>query len=181
MNNPWRTLASRVVYSNAWIRVREDQVIRPDGAQGVYGVVEIRPSVGIVAINERDEMVLVGQWRYPHGKLTWEIPRGGSHEGETEMLAVARRELREETGVEAQCWESLGATDVNNGVTTDTEHLFLATGLTLHAPRHDPEEQIAIRWLAFETALEMTMRGEFPECCTALAILKLGLMRRRNP
>lgn len=178
MNNPWRTLGSKVVYENKWIRVREDHVIRPDRAEGVYGVVEIRPSVGVVAISERDEMVLVGQWRYPHGKYTWEIPRGGSHESETDMLEVARRELREEAGVQARRWESLGATDVNNGVTTDTEHLYLATDLIASATEHDPEEEIAVRWVPFKDALQMAMRGEFPECCTALAILKVGLMRQ---
>ena len=58
--NPWRTKSSRVAYENAWIRVREDHVIRPDGGPGIYGVVEIRPSAGIVALNERDEVALVG-------------------------------------------------------------------------------------------------------------------------
>ncbi|MGH9652454.1 MAG: NUDIX hydrolase, partial [Bryobacteraceae bacterium] len=61
MNNPWKTLASRIAYENRWIRVREDEVVRPDGGAGIYGVVEIRPSVGIVAMNDRKEIVLVGQ------------------------------------------------------------------------------------------------------------------------
>jgi 8-oxo-dGTP pyrophosphatase MutT (NUDIX family) len=180
MNNPWRTLGSTLVYENRWIRVREDRVLRPDRNEGVYGVVEIRPSVGVVAIDGADRIALVGQWRYPHAKYTWEIPRGGAHDGETNMLAVARRELREEAGVEARRWESLGETDVNNGVTTDTEHLFLATDLTLTTPHHDPEERIAIRWLPFEIALEMALDNDFPECCTALAIMKVGLLRSRG-
>jgi 8-oxo-dGTP pyrophosphatase MutT (NUDIX family) len=180
MNNPWRTLATRLVYENRWIRLREDRVLRPAGGEGVYGVVEIRPSVGVVAIDARDRIALVGQWRYPHGKYTWEIPRGGAHEGEADMLAVARRELREEAGVEARRWAALGETDVNNGVTTDTEHLFLATGLTLTTPRHDPEERIEVRWLPFDRALAMALDNEFPECCTALAILKLGHLRREG-
>ncbi|MGH8272572.1 MAG: NUDIX domain-containing protein, partial [Gammaproteobacteria bacterium] len=85
MKNPWKTSGSRIVYENRWIRVREDQVVRPDGGAGIYGVVEIRPSVGIVAINSRDEIVLVGQWRYASGHYSWEIPRGGSQPGETDM------------------------------------------------------------------------------------------------
>ncbi len=180
MTNPWRTLGSRLVYANRWIRVREDRVIRPDGGEGIYGVVEIRPSVGIVALNDAGEIALVGQWRYPHGKLTWEIPRGGSQEGETDMLEVARRELREEAGVEARHWTPLGRTDVNNGVTTDTEHLFLATGLTLVAPRHDPEERIVVRWVPLRSALETALAGGFAECCTELAILKLAWLRRSS-
>src|SRR6266542_5695800 len=125
--NPWKTLAARVVYENAWVRLREDAVVRPDGREGVYSVLELRPSVGVVTINDDHEVLLVGQWRYPLGRYSWEIPRGGSHSGETDPLAVAQRELREETGVEAKAWRRLGAVDVNNGITDDVEHLFLAT------------------------------------------------------
>lgn len=180
MSNPWRTLGSRLVYANPWFRVREDRVIRPDGGEGIYGVVEVRPSVGIVALNDAGEIALVEQWRYPHAKLTLEIPRGGSHENETDMLEVARRELREEAGIEAREWRFLGRTDVNNGITTDTEHLYLATGLTHVEPRNDPEERIAVRWVPFETALQTALEGGFPECCTELAILKVALLRRAS-
>ena len=94
MRSPWKTLASRLVYENAWVRLREDRIERGDGRQGIYGVVEIRPSVGVLAVNDRDELLLVGQWRYPHAKYSWEIPRGGSHDGETDMQLTAARELR---------------------------------------------------------------------------------------
>ena len=113
-SNPWKTLASRIVYENAWLRLREDAVLRPDGGQGIYGVVELRPSVGVVALDGNREIVLVGQWRYPSGRYTWEIPRGGSRTGETDLQAVAQRELREEAGVEAKIWQRLGAVDLNN-------------------------------------------------------------------
>ena len=92
--NPWKTLEQSVVYRNAWLRVREDKVIRPDGGEGIYGVVEIPPSIGVVALNDRDEVALVGQWRYVNERYSWEIPRGGSHEGESCLLEVAKRELR---------------------------------------------------------------------------------------
>src|SRR5580658_7831539 len=90
--NPWKTIESRTAYENAWLRVREDQVIRPDGKPGIYGVIEIRPSVGVVALNERDEIVLVGQWRYTLNRYSWEIPRGGSRADETDMQQAAERE-----------------------------------------------------------------------------------------
>jgi ADP-ribose pyrophosphatase len=71
LRNPWTVESSRVVYENSWIRVREDLVIRPDGNPGIYGVVDIRPSVGVLAINDRDEAVLVGQWRYTLSRYSW--------------------------------------------------------------------------------------------------------------
>ncbi len=178
--NPWKTKSSRVAYENAWIRVREDQVIRPDGGTGIYGVVEIRPSVGIVAMNERDEVALVGQWRYSVNRYSWEIPRGGSHPGETDMLSVAQRELAEEAGLIAREWESLGAVDVCNGVADDVQSLYLATGLTPTDMQLDPEEDITVRWWPFWGAVSMAMDGRITEVCSVAAILKVAVLRKRS-
>ena len=169
--NPWKLRFTRTVYENAWLRLREDTVTRPDGQAGIYGVVELRPSVGIVALNARREIALVGQWRYPLGRYSWEIPRGGSQPGESDLLVVAQRELREEAGLRAQQWRLLAAVDLNNGVTTDVEHLFLATGIECGAALPDPEEQIALRWVPFEAAVEMALAGEISEVCSIAAIL----------
>ena len=118
--NPWKTVATRVVYANPWLRLREDTVIQPSGQEGIYGVVEMRPSVGIVALNEAEEVALVTQWRYHLGRLSVEIPTGGSEASDPDVLAAARRELREETGLTASRWRELGFVDNSNGVTTDT-------------------------------------------------------------
>ncbi len=170
--NPWKTLASRTAYENAWLRVREDQVLRPDGNPGIYGVVEIRPSIGVAAFNERNEVALVGQWRYTLDRYTWEIVRGGSSEGENDMLEVARRELREETGFEAKDWAPMGSVDVCNGVTTDVQHLFTARELTFVGTHQDPVEEIATVWKPFEEAVEMVLNGEITEVCSVAAILR---------
>jgi 8-oxo-dGTP pyrophosphatase MutT (NUDIX family) len=173
-------LSSRIAYENAWIRIREDQVIRPDGNPGIYGVVEIRPSVGVVALDEQDRMVLAGQWRYTLERWSWEVPRGGSAAGETDMLAVAQRELREEAGLEAARWEELGAVDLNNGVTTDVEHLFLATELRFVGDAQEGDEAIVTRWAPFDEAVAMVMSGEITEVCSVAAILRLA-QRRAQP
>ncbi len=180
MRNPWKALASRVVYENAWVRVREDRIDRGDGREGIYGVVEIRPSIGVVALNARDELLLVGQWRYPHGKYSWEIPRGGSHDGETDMREAAARELREEAGIVARRWEPLGEVDVCNGVTTDTQHLFLARDLSMVKSEPDAEEEIEIRWLPFAEAVEWALSGKITECCSVAAILKVDRLGGRR-
>jgi 8-oxo-dGTP pyrophosphatase MutT (NUDIX family) len=174
MRNPWKTLASRIVYENPWLRVREDKVIRPDGGEGIYGVVEIRPSVGVVALDSRNQIVLVGQWRYTFDRYTWEIPRGGSAQGETDLLAVAQRELAEETGVAADTWQAIGSVDVCNGVTTDVQHLFLATELRAVEAHQDAVEEIEVRREPLERAVQMVMRGEITEVCSVAAILKVA-------
>ncbi len=151
-------------------------MIRPDGRPGIYGVVEVPPSVGIVAINQMDYVVLVGQWRYTLSRYLWEIPRGGS-DGEPDLLAVAQRELAEEAGIEAEHWESLGASEVCTGVTTDIQHLFLATGLGPSEAHHDAEEQIDVAWHPFKHVLEMVMASQITEVCSVAAILKVARMR----
>jgi 8-oxo-dGTP pyrophosphatase MutT (NUDIX family) len=177
--NPWKTISSRTAYENPWIRVREDQVIRPDGTPGIYGVVEIRPSVGIVAINARDEVVLVGQWRYALNRHAWEVPRGGSAPGETDMLLTAQRELAEEAGVKAAKWELLGPVDVCNGIANDVQSLFLATELS-ETPMHlDPEEDIVVDWKPFAEAVQMVMDGRITEVCSVAAILMVAERRRQ--
>ena len=151
--------------------MREDSVPRPDGQPGIYGVVEMRPSIGVVALNADGQIVLVGQWRYPLGRYSWEIPRGGSLPGESDLEAVARRELKEEAGVEAERWQLLCAVDLNNGVTTDVEHLFLATGLRSGNNLPDGEEELTVRWVPFEAAVGMIFSGEITEVCSVAALL----------
>ena len=176
--NPWRTKSSAIVYSNPWIRVREDQVVRPDGVDSIYGVVEIRPSIGVVALNEREEIALVGQWRYALNRYSLEVPRGGSDPHETDMLKVAQRELAEEAGVLAEHWEALGYVDVCNGVTDDKQSLFLATGLSQTEMHLDPEEDITLEWHPFRAAVKMAIDGRITEVCSVAAILRVALLRK---
>lgn len=178
--NPWKTKSSRITYENAWIRVREDEVIRPDGGNGIYGVVEIRPSVGIVAINGEGEIALVGQWRYSVNRYSWEIPRGGSHPGETDMLAVAKRELAEEAGIIAEHWQAIGSVDVCNGVANDVQSFYLATELRATKVQLDPEEEIVLDWRPFEEAVKMVMDGRITEVCSVAAILKAAFLRNSS-
>jgi 8-oxo-dGTP pyrophosphatase MutT (NUDIX family) len=90
--------------------LREDNVIKPNGEKGIYGVVELPPAAGIVAMNAHHQIILVGQWRYVHNKFSWEIPTGSSEAGES-ILTAAKRELLEETGIEAEDWIPLGTID----------------------------------------------------------------------
>ncbi|GAA1409908.1 MULTISPECIES: NUDIX domain-containing protein [Oerskovia] len=126
---PWITESSRTAYENPWMRVREDRVIRPDGAPGIYGVVELRwPAVFVVALTDDDEVVLVTQHRYATDALSIEVPAGAS-DGE-EPLVAAQRELFEETGLRAREWVRVGGMDALNGLAKAPEHVFVARGLT---------------------------------------------------
>jgi 8-oxo-dGTP pyrophosphatase MutT (NUDIX family) len=173
--SPWRTLAAREVYDNPWIRVREDAVVRPDGEQGVYGVVHYKNlAIGILAV-EDEFIYLVGQYRYPLDKYSWEIPEGGCEEGE-DPLAAARRELEEETGLRAANWEKVGEAHLSNSVSDELAIWFLATGLSQGEHKPEGTEQLKVRRLPFREALAMALQGEITDALSLLAIMRYQLM-----
>ncbi len=176
--NPWATVSSAIVYRNQWIQVREDQVIRPDGKPGIYGVIEVPPSIAVLALDAAERLPLIGQWRYPRSKYSWELPVGGAHHDDVDMQAAAVRELREEAGVSAQNWKLLCTLEASIGVTTDTQWVYLATGLS-HVPNApDPEEQLEVQWISFQQALERVLSGEIGEAASVAAILKYDALKR---
>jgi 8-oxo-dGTP pyrophosphatase MutT (NUDIX family) len=175
--NPWRRVDSRTVYRNPWLSVREDRVIRPDGSDGIYGVVEIPPSCGIVAIGGDGRIALVGQWRYVHDRFSLEIPTGGSEAGET-PLDAARRELAEETGLRAARWTALGTVDNSNGVTTDVAHIFLALDLAAGPAAAAGNEPVELSWMPFPDAVRAVMTGEITESVSVAGILKAKILGR---
>ena len=116
--NPWTTLSTRETYSNPWIRVREDQVLNPNGGRGIYGVVEFKNrAIGVVPIDDEGFTWLVGQWRYCHERYEWEIPEGGCPAGES-TEEVARRELLEETGIAPALVSVIARTDDSSAPTS---------------------------------------------------------------
>jgi 8-oxo-dGTP pyrophosphatase MutT (NUDIX family) len=177
VSGPWIRHSRRVAYENAWITIWHDEVTRPDGAPGVYGVVHFANlAAGVLAIDEADRVLLVGQHRYALDAYSWEIPEGGVPDGET-PLDGARRELLEETGVVAAEWRELARAHLSNSVSDELAVLFLATGLTAGVARPDGTEDLVLRWIPFTEALEMTFDGRISDAMTVIAIERLALIR----
>ena len=175
---PFLRHSRRVAYENAWITVWHDEVSLPDGSPGIYGVVHFaNRAVGVVAIDDEDRIVLVGQHRYTLDGESWEIPEGGVPAGESE-LDGARRELREETGVTAGTWRELARVDLSNSVTDERAVLFVATGLTVGSSSPDATESLALRWIPFDEAVAMTMDGRITDVMSVAAILRVALERK---
>lgn len=165
-NNPFRTLSSKIVYENPWMRVREDSVIRPDGTSGIYGVMESEDSVVILALNNLDEIYLIKSYSYPAEGWSWTLPGGGGN-GEDPEIA-ARRELVEETGIEASSWSTLGNTRIAGGLITERTSFHLAQNL-LFKERADADDTELIekgKFVAFSDVEKMVASGEINDCQT---------------
>ncbi len=176
--NPWTRLRRQTVYENPWITLYHDDVLRPDGGPGIYGVVHFRNyAVGVVALDDQDRVLLVGQFRYSLDRYSWEIPEGGAVIGEEEPLAAGKRELEEETGYVAGEWREILRSHLSNSVSDEVGICFLATGLTPGTARPDGTEQLQVRWVPFAEALRMVTEGEITDSLTMLGILRVALMR----
>lgn len=142
------TRESREVYANAWMTVREDRFDRPDGTEGLYGVVD-RPDYALVVALDGDQMAMVEQYRYPLGQRRWEFPQGTAPDrAEADPADLAVRELREETGLRASTWTYLGLLDVAPGMSSQRGRVFLATDLSAGEPeREDTEADMEFAWV----------------------------------
>ncbi|PVE79091.1 NUDIX domain-containing protein [Microbacterium testaceum] len=176
----WTTRATRTVYENRWIHVREDEVTGPHG-DGIYGVVRMQhPAVFVVALDDAERICFVELERYTTGR-SLEVPAGGS-DGEDPLVA-AQRELLEEAGVTASEWHDLGRMNALNGIADAREYVFLARGLTVtDAAASQREEGIdAVRWIPFADALALVAEGRITDGETigalALAGIRLGRFR----
>ena len=134
-------VASREVYRNNWLTVREDDIRRPDGSPGVYAVID-KPTYALVIPRDGDRFHLVEQFRYPLGMRCWEFPQGTAPDRQhLDPAELAVRELREETGLRAASMERLGMLDVAPGLTSQRGWVFLATGITEGEHEREHEEQ----------------------------------------
>ncbi|MCG7596980.1 NUDIX domain-containing protein [Mycobacterium sp. C3-094] len=153
-----RALASRQIYQNNWLTIREDDIQRPDGSHGIYAVVD-KPTYALVIPRDGHRFHLVEQFRYPLGLRRWEFPQGTAPDrAHLEPAALAARELREETGLTAATLTELGLLDVAPGMSSQRGRVFLATDITEGAHDREHEEQ-DMRSAWFERAeIEQMMR-----------------------
>jgi 8-oxo-dGTP pyrophosphatase MutT (NUDIX family) len=175
-DNPWQTLSSKRVYENAWIEVTEHDVINPSGRPGIYGTVHFKHlAIGILPLDDEGNIWLVGQYRFPLKAYSWEIPEGGGHL-DVEPLESARRELKEETGIEASRWQKLLELHLSNSVSDEHAFIFLATGLSFGEAMPEETEALTVRKLPFEEVYAMALDGRITDAIAVAGILRLKLL-----
>ncbi|WP_370323762.1 NUDIX domain-containing protein [Euzebya sp.] len=172
--SPWTFDSVREVYANPWIAVTERVGTRPDGAPARYGIVHAKVAVGVVPLTEDGRVVLVGQWRVPLDRWSWEIPEGGVDDDEDPDGAIAR-ELREEAGYVAARWERLGGpVHLSNSHSDETALLYLATDLTHVGAAPDGDEVLEVITPTVDEAIGMVDRGEITDAMSVIALLRFA-------
>ena len=167
----WTVLDSQVFYDNPWITVREDRVIQPDGEEATWCIAEMKPGVSVLPVADDGTAYLVRVFRYTIGRDSIEAIAGGIDEGETPEDA-ARRELREEGGIDAAELIDLGKTDQMTEVVVSPCHLFLARGLSFTRPNREETEQMRVVSVPLEQALDWAMDGTITHAASMALLFK---------
>lgn len=178
-HGPWTICNSNEVYQDEYIRVRLDGVIRPDGLPGQHVVVDLKPGVCVLAVDDSNHVYLTREFHYGVGRESLEGVSGGREEGE-DPLATARRELREELGLVADEWEPLASVDPFTTVVVSPTQLYRASRLREVAAAPEGTELITRVRLPLGEAVEAVRRGEITHGPTCIGLLWLGLWGGRR-
>lgn len=171
MKGPYEVLSSRNVYENPWLSVREDQVIRPGGKQGYFGIIEMKAGATVLALTPENEVYLVSEYKYGIERDSIELMSGALERDET-PLGAARRELKEELGLEADEWIDLGVVDPFTTAVRSPNYMFLAKGVHEGDQKPDEGEVLEILKTPFAEVIDMVMRSEITHSASCVLILK---------
>ncbi len=175
---PWKTVGSREIYKNKWMRLREDVAEMPDGRTTIYGVCEFGKCIGVLPFPDKDSVILVRQYRYVQQEdFRWEMPTGGIKPGETPEQA-AQRELGEEAGYVAGRLVLISTFYTSKSICDETAYLFLGYNLTRHKLPEDDTEFLEIATFPFDEVLHMVRTSEIRDSMTVIAVLEAALRRK---
>ena len=179
-HGPWQINESREVYRDPWVRLQRDEVVRPDGQPGTYVVVNLKPGVSVVAVDDENNVYLTEEFHYGVGRVTLECVSGGIEPGEDALL-TAQRELREEIGIHAESWTDLGTCDPFTANVVSPTRLFLARQITVGESAPEGTELIRSVKLPLSEAVDKVISSEITHAPSALAVLKAHRVLTATP
>ncbi len=174
--NPWITHKSEKVYDSPWIALTKHDVTNPNGHPGTYSVIHFQNlAIGVIVLDEQLNTWLVGQWRYPLEKYTWEIPEGGGKIG-VDPLISAQRELLEETGITAKKWTQILEMHLSNSASDEHCLIYLAQDLAFGESMPEEDEALEVVKIPFDEFYQRVESGEITDSLTVAAALKIKIM-----
>ncbi len=178
-HGPWTIVQSNEVYRDAWMTVRMDNVLRPDGEPGTYSTVRIKPGVCVIPVANDGTCYLTKEFHYAVGRDTIEGISGGIEEGETPEVAAAR-ELEEEVGIVAGRLLPLGVVDPLTAAMSSPTQIFLATDLRFTQTKMESTECIERVEMQFDEVLRMVIENEITHAPSCVAILKANFLIQKH-
>lgn len=170
-----KKLAEKEIYQGRIVRVHVDEVALPNGKTASREIIDHPGGVGILAMDDDGQVMMVQQYRYAFGRAMWEIPAGKREQGE-EPLETAKRELKEEVGATAERWMPLGEIIPSPGCYGEKLYLFMARGLTFGERHLDEDEFLTVSRLPMVELIQGCVSGEIQDAKTVIAVLKAKYM-----
>ena len=171
-----RMESSQTIFEGHIVKLTVDQVRLPDGNPAQREVVYHPGGVAVLALDGENRVTLVRQYRYPIRQLLLELPAGQLDHGLEDPIEGARRELAEETGLEAEEWTYLGHILASPGFCTEDLHMYLARGLTRKGQHLDEDEFLDVVTMPFEELVGQVMDGTITDAKTVAATLKVKVL-----
>lgn len=174
--NPWKTVSTELMYESGWIKVHKHHVINPAGNPALYSTVHYKnKAIGILPLDDDYNTWIVGQYRFPIDRYSWEMPEGGGNPT-IPYLESASRELIEETGIKATQFIELMRMHTTNSVADEEAIIYIAKNLSFHEATPEETEQLQLKKIPFTTMFDMVMSGEITDAMTVAAVLKTKIL-----
>ncbi|WP_174299228.1 NUDIX hydrolase [Caulobacter sp. S45] len=171
--SPWQSEAPECVHDNPWFAADVYAGVAPTGAEATYYALRYKnAATGVIPLHEDGTITLVGQWRFPFGTYSWELPEGGAPLPEP-AIDGARRELREEAGLSAARLDLILTLQLSNASSDETAYIYLATGLGAAEVERDPTEALSLARVPFRRALHAAVEGRVKDSLTVAGLLRL--------
>lgn len=175
----WKIISQKPIFKAKLFDVKEIVFKNNAGAKKIHHLAQRDTVVTIFPLTDQYELYLVSQYRYILDKAVLEAPSGYMEKKET-VIAAAKRELKEETGITAQQFEELARIDLASSAFKSKIHLFLAKGLEMGEPGLDEDEEISIVKMSLDQAVEKVMSGEINHAASMAGVLLLDKLRAQR-
>lgn len=172
-------LSSECIYDGKIVRLERDTVRLEDGTEALREVVRHPGGVCVLALTDKDEVLIVRQFRYPYQEITIEVPAGKIEYGE-DPAECGRRELLEECGCTPDSFTYLGLLYPTTAYNTEIIRIYLAQGLHFGSQQLDEEEFLDVERIPFDKLLEMVLNDEVHDSKTQIAVLRYAAMRAKK-